>query len=123
MAVLQALAFVAIGVVLLLITLVALFRIAALRVESSLGRTRDGLARGDIAPAWRLSDRDGVPHQVPSSVGWQALVFVNQWIVAFPSLARELGRIQLEFPDVEVLVVTKADPDVAAIGLSEVVTG
>ena len=108
-----AIAFLAVGALLVLAEGLALVRIGLLRLESPLGIIRDGLPGGSDAPRWQLPDTDGVTRRVPSGT-WQVLVFADHSLREFPELAGALTALRDEDPSVEVLVLPKAHPDLAA---------
>lgn len=115
MALAQAFAFIGIAVVLVLFAMLALVRIAAVRLDSSLGILRDGLPEGSVAPAWHLPDTTREMRQVPSDgARWRLLLFANHSLIEFPDLATGVMRLTTDEPDLEALVLTRTDVGLTA---------
>jgi hypothetical protein len=104
--------FVALGAVLILLAALATIRVALLRVESPLGRWRDGLRSGTVAPGWQLADAGGVVRRVPNGRTGQVLIFADHAIVEFPSLVTGIQQLVRGAPELEILVITRADAEV-----------
>jgi hypothetical protein len=88
--------------------ILVIVRLAILRLESPIGRFRDGLRAGRLAPAMRATDSRGRPTSIPSG-RWMALVFSDHSLKEFPGLMAGIKSIQ--DLGVEVVVVTKLLPD------------
>ena len=104
----------------LLLAALAILRLAALRLESPLGRRRDGLMQGSDAPRWRLIDSAGALREVPGRRGLQVLLFADHAIVAFAPLAARLERLHQEDPDLEVVMVSRSDLETTIVACEEV---
>jgi hypothetical protein len=78
--------FTVLALALLLLGVIGLLRIGALRLESNLGRLRDGLRVGKEAPRWRLRDLSGLYQQVPAGHLWQLLLFADYSLLEFPEV-------------------------------------
>lgn len=90
----------------------ALLRIATLRLDSPLGRLRDGLLEGTPAPEWELRDADGRPRHVPHGSKWQLLVFSDYTLVEFPDVVAALRRLEQERDELEILMLSRVDENV-----------
>lgn len=114
----QGLVFVSVSLALALLAILALFRVGTMRLESPLGRLRDGFPNGTMAPRWVLPDLMKVIHHVPSGSRWQLLVFVDHSLVEFPGLAKGLSTLS-EDVDLEIVVLTKgkAESTQASLGI------
>ena len=110
----QGLTFTVVGVVLLLLAGLAMMRLSMLRLESPIGRWRDGLRQGTSAPRWRMVDAGGTVRAVPSRGSWQALLFADHSIVSFPKLVAGVARLQHEAPELELLMLSRIDAAVTA---------
>lgn len=119
-AVAQAVLFIVVAGLVLLLAALAIFRLAVLRLESPLGRQRDGLMQGSDAPRWRLIDSARVPRQVPGSRGLQVLLFADHSIVAFAPLAAELERLRQDDLDLEAVMVSRTDTETTIAACEEV---
>ncbi len=91
---------------------VALLRLATLRLDSPLGRLRDGLLEGTPAPEWELSDTTGRPRRVPHGSKWQLLVFGDYTLVEFPGVVAALQRLEPARDELEILLLSRADKNV-----------
>ncbi len=116
----QGLLFIAWAGVFMLLAILALIRLAILRVESPLGRRGDGLPPGRPAPRWRMPDSTGAVRQVPVGTGLQVLLFADHAIVEFPTLADGFRRLRLEADDLEALMISRADPEATAAACAAV---
>lgn len=98
---LQGLTFLLLCLLCLLLAFAALFRMGAIRLESPIGRRRDGLRVGRIAPEWEFRDVDGQRQASPNG-RWQVLVFADNSIVEFPGLIAGVRRLihEVDSPDV-----------------------
>lgn len=91
---------------------VALIRLATLRLDSPLGRLRDGLLEGTPAPPWELRDATGLPRNVPHGSKWQLLVFGDYTLVEFPGIVSALQRLGREHDDLEILLLSRVEENV-----------
>jgi len=103
---------VAVGVIAL--GALALLRIGMLRLEMPIGIRRDGLPVGSRSPRWRRADIDGHVRSVPGDGRWQVLVFADHSLRAFPDLIAALERLGENVPELELLVLSQAPPEVSA---------
>src|SRR5207248_5122068 len=87
----QAIAFIAVSVVGVGLSLLAFLTLGSIRLDSPLGMLRDGLANGTVAPGWQARDLDGELHVGPTPAGWQLLVFGDHALAPFDDL---LGGIR-----------------------------
>ena len=90
---------------LLFIAALAFVRVGFMRLDSSLGIARDGIAPGKLAPRFALPDVSGVLHSVPADRCWQLLLFGGDALIAFPELVAALNRTF----DFTILVMTQSD--------------
>jgi hypothetical protein len=92
----------------------ALLRVGILRLEMRVGIDRDGLPIGHKCPAWHAPDLDGNPRSVPGDGRWQILVFADHSLQSFPDVIEGIARLGAGDPDVEVLVLSSASPELSA---------
>jgi len=59
-----------VGVILLLLSLLLILRTGFARLESGIGRARDGFPPGRMLPHWRLPDLTGKIRGTPSREHW-----------------------------------------------------
>ncbi|MDQ3914939.1 MAG: hypothetical protein M3279_07450 [Actinomycetota bacterium] len=90
----------------------ALLRLATLRLDSPLGRLRDGLLEGMSAPEWELRDTTGRPRRVPHGSKWQLLVFGDYTLVEFPGVVAALQRLEAQRDELEILLLSRVDENV-----------
>jgi hypothetical protein len=79
-----AIGFVVIATVLIAAALLALLRVAHLMLSGADALERDGLARGERAPSWSLTDAEGTAHASPQVLPIQLLVFADHSLKSFP---------------------------------------
>lgn len=106
-------AFLAVGALLIAMAALAAMRIGLLRVQSRMGRPRDGLRTGTRAPAWELVDSVGVSYRCPPGTKWQLLLFADHSISIFPRLATAVAALAARESAAEVLMVSRAPSEVA----------
>ncbi|HUZ54455.1 MAG TPA: hypothetical protein VMU94_18265 [Streptosporangiaceae bacterium] len=116
--------FVVIAAILCLAALLALLGIGHLGLSGPDALARDGLARGQPAPAWTLEDSAGVPHSCPPSRPLQLIVFADHSLKSFPSVVTGL-RALLADEDLEIVILTRgpaghAEPVLHQLGLAGV---
>jgi len=109
----QGIAFAALVALLIVVACLALLRLSLIRVESPLGRRRDGLRAGRKAPGWTLPDGSATLRKVPHGSRKQMLVFADHAIVSFPRLAASLA--ELDAPDLEIVMFTRTDVETTAV--------
>ncbi len=76
------------------------------RMESSVGRLRDGLPPGSSAPRWKLPDAHGVSRHTPSALRPQLLLFADRSLKGYPDLVQGLKSLAGSSRQVETLVLT-----------------
>ena len=127
-----AILYVVIAAILCVAALLALLGVGHLRlsgarcVPESLGSVieHDGLARGERAPSWRLTDVAGHAHASPPGRPLQLIVFADHSLKSFPSVVAGL-RALADDADVEIVILTRgiaaaAAPVPAGIGLAAI---
>jgi hypothetical protein len=82
---------------------------------------RDGLARGQRAPRWSLTDSAGVARTSPPASGLQLIVFADHSLKSFPSVVAGLRELS-QRGDVEIVILTRgrregADALIGQLGL------
>jgi hypothetical protein len=86
----------------------ALLHVGSMRLESPIGRQRDGLRRGRSAPTLELNTTLG--HRAVPSGGWQVLVFCHHALAEFPDLIEGLREMGQGGFDADVIILSRADP-------------
>jgi hypothetical protein len=119
-----AIIFVVIAAILCAGSLLAMLRVAHLMLSGADALERDGLARGEPAPAWTLADVAGATHACPPGRPLQLIVFADHSLKSFPSVAAGL-RALLGDAELEIVIVTRgqaapAVPVLAQLGLGDV---
>jgi len=119
-----AIAFVIVAAVLCLALLLALLGVGHLRLSGSDAIERDGLARGQRAPAWRLADVTGQVRSSPPSRPLQLVVFADHSLRSFPSVAAGLRALDGD-DELEIVVLTRgpagpAEEALAGLGLAAI---
>lgn len=99
------------GGILLLLCLLLILRIGFVRLESSIGRARDGFPPGKEIPHWSLADLSGNIRGTPSMKHWQLLIFVNYALGAFPELISLIEHLALADEELEVIILSAASKD------------
>ena len=82
---------------------------------------RDGLARGQRAPRWSLTDSAGVVRTSPPPGELQLIMFADHSLKSFPSVVAGLRELS-EHGDVEIVILTRgrqagAEADIGKLGL------
>lgn len=90
------------------LTTLAIVRTGAVRLESPIGRRRDGIPLGKMAPTWEMTDTRGSVHSCPSR-SWQLLFFLDRSIVEFPGLVKGMESLVSDPQEPEVLVMTRGE--------------
>jgi hypothetical protein len=116
-------AFLVVGVLLAFAAILAFVTLGSVRLESRLGVLRDGLPPGRKGPSWEAKATSGRVHHTPRRTGWQLLVFCNHGIREFPDLPDALRELELEAPDLEILILSHTDAELtdaiaAAMGIT-----
>ena len=113
-----AIGFVVIATVLIAAALLALLRVAHLVLSGADALERDGLARGERAPSWSLTDTDGTAHASPPVRPIQLLVFADHSLKSFPSVLAGL-RALLGDSDLEIVILTRGPAEPAFLALAQ----
>jgi len=116
---------VVIAAILCAAALLALLGIGHLRLSEPDAIERDGLARGQRAPAWRLTDSAGQPvSSPPPGRPLQLVVFVDHSLKSFPSVVAGLRALDGD-EDLEIVILSRgparpAVPILAQLGLAAI---
>ncbi|HEX9065284.1 MAG TPA: hypothetical protein VF843_09255 [Streptosporangiaceae bacterium] len=114
--------FVVIAAILCVAAALAILSTGQLGLSGSQALERDGLARGERAPAWTLPDLDGRPWSSPPASGLQLVVFADHSLKSFPAVVAGL-RALAGHPDLRVVLLTRGTAAQAARGLRELGLG
>jgi len=86
--------FVVIAAILCAVALLALLGIGHLALSGSDALERDGLARGRLAPAWTLTDTEGIKRSSPPGRPLQLIVFADHSLKSFPAVVAGLRALR-----------------------------
>ncbi|HUJ06430.1 MAG TPA: hypothetical protein VLX31_10030 [Streptosporangiaceae bacterium] len=107
--------------------LLAILGIGQLALSGSGAIARDGLARGQVAPAWSLPDADGTLRSSPPGRPFQLIVFGDHSLRSFPSVVAGLRSLRDDpaNADLEIVIVTAGDarlsqPALTTLGLDRI---
>ena len=115
-----AVVFVVIAVIFCAAALLALLGVGQLALAGPDAIERDGLARGQSAPAWSLPDAAGMLHTSPPGRPLQLVVFGDHSLRSFPSVVAGLRSLRDDpAADVEIVVMTKSDAGHSRSALSQ----
>jgi hypothetical protein len=99
--------------------------IGQLALSGSDAIERDGLARGQRAPSWSLTDAVGAEHQSPPAQSLQLVVFADHSLKSFPSVVAGLRSLRDREPaaGLDIVILTRgpaagAGPVLAELGLA-----
>ncbi len=109
----QAGAFLLIAAVLCVAGVLAIFLITHVSMGRADAVARDGLPRGDSAPAWSLVDQSGALVHSPAKNRPQVIVFADHSLKSFPSVADGLRELPAEPEGPEVVVLLRHSSVVA----------
>ena len=105
--------------------LLAILGTGQLALSSADAIERDGLARGQRAPAWALPDSAGLMHRSPPAAALQLILFADHSLRSFPSVVAGLRalRDRAAAADLEMLIMLRgpseiAGPELARLGLA-----
>jgi hypothetical protein len=101
-----AVTFVVVAAVLCVATMLGILGTGQLGLSGSGALERDGLARGQRAPAWTLSGQDGRPSSSPPARGLQLIVFADHSLKSFPSVLAGMQALSAD-NEVEIVVLTR----------------
>jgi hypothetical protein len=134
----NAILYIGIAIILCAAAVLGWLGIGQLQLSGSGALERDGLARGEHAPSWTLTDQAGDPRTSPPAcpLGRQALqliMFTDHSLKSFPSVAdglRKLGQAGEQPADLDIVIMTRGPSASAAevlgqlgLGAIPVVTG
>lgn len=75
---------------------------------------RDGLPRGERAPAWSLADASGVLRVSPPLSQLQLIMFADHSLKSFPSVVAGLRALRAQSPELEIVIATRGPGESAA---------
>jgi hypothetical protein len=124
-AMIWAIGFTMLGVVLCAAAVLAFLGIAQVRLSGAGAIERDGLATGTRAPSWSLADSAGVMHSSPPVLPLQLVIFADHSLKSFPSVAEGLRELIAADALLEIVLMLRrpspmAEPVLAELGLGEV---
>jgi hypothetical protein len=105
---------------LLAMALLYMVAVGVVRLESRIGRMRDGFRPGTRIPPFRLVDLGGVQHSCPSGTSHQVLLFVHHAIRSFPTVTDAVDVIRNDDPSAEVLVLSISDANLTQASLRSI---
>ena len=105
---------------LLALALLYVVAIGVVRLDSRIGRMRDGFRPGTRIPPFRLVDLGGVQYSCPSGTSHQVLLFVHHAIRSFPTVTHAVDVIRNHDPSVEVLLLSTTDANVTRASLDSI---
>ena len=119
-----AILYVVIAAILCVASLLALLGTGHVRLSGADAIERDGLARGQRAPSWRLTDAAGHAYASPRGRPLQLIVFADHSLKSFPSVVAGL-RALADDGDLEIVILTRrtaseAEPVLASLGLAAI---
>jgi hypothetical protein len=91
---------------LLAVALLYLVALGAGRLDSRIGRMRDGFRPGTRIPPFNVIDSHGVQHSCPSGTSHQILLFVHHAVRSFPTVTTAIEAIRDRDLRLEVLLFT-----------------
>jgi hypothetical protein len=98
--------------VLLLLCLLLVLQSGILRLESRMGRARDGFPPGTELPHWSLPDLTGQIHRTPSKKHCQLLIFTTHALGAFPRLVELIEHLNVTEKKLEIIILSSAPKDI-----------
>jgi hypothetical protein len=104
--------FAVVGLVLCLVTVLALFGVAQVSMSGTEAIERDGMAPGVRAPSWSLPDAAGNTVSSPSHSSLQLIMFTDHSLKSFPSVVEGLQEVMTE-EGLETVVLTRGGSDLA----------
>jgi hypothetical protein len=108
--------FVVLAVVLCLAAALAILGVSQVYLSGSAAIEHDGLLPGTRAPAWTLTDADGVPHASPPRRPLQLVLFADHSLKSFPSVADGVRALATD-EHVEVVLLLRQPSNAAAVVL------
>jgi len=113
-----AIGFVVIAAILIAAGLLALLRVAHLMLSGAEALERDGLARGELAPSWSLTDAAGSAHASPPLRPLQLIVFADHSLKSFPSVVAGLCAL-MDDSGLEIVILTRGRAEPASLALAQ----
>lgn len=101
-----AIVFIAIAVFLCVAGVFGLLGVGQIALSGADAIERDGLARGQRAPRWSLTDSAGVVAASPPASQLQLIMFADHSLKSFPSVIAGLRELS-ELGDVEIVILTR----------------
>jgi hypothetical protein len=122
MAATGAILFIVVAIAACAAAVLAILGTAQLAMSGPAAIERDGLARGERAPAWSLRAADGAGHRSPPARPLQLIIFADHSLKSFPSVVDGLRQLRDQDPAVEIVVLLRkrsemAEPVLRLIGL------
>lgn len=116
-----AIGFIVIALFLCAAAVVGLLGVGQIALSGADAIERDGLARGQRAPRWSLTDSGGTRRMSPPASGLQLIVFADHSLKSFPAVVAGLRELR----DVEIVILTRgrrdgADAVISQLGLGAV---
>ena len=112
-AMISAVAFVAVAVILCAAAALAILGTAQVYLSGPEAIEHDGLARGLRAPAWSRPDSAGVMHHSPPAAGLQLVIFADHSLKSFPSVVDGLRELMARDRELAVVVLLRQRNDLA----------
>ncbi len=104
----SAIGFVVIAAILCAAAVLALLGTGQLALSGPDALERDGLPRGQAAPAWSLPDASGTRYTSPPAAPLQLVVFADHSLRSFPSVADGLRSLRDQGDgDLEIVILTR----------------
>jgi hypothetical protein len=98
-----AIGFIVIAMMLCTAAVFGLLGIGRIALSGPAAIERDGLARGERAPTWSLTDSAGIVRKSPPEAPLQMIIFADHSMRSFPSLVAGLRALR----DVEIVILTR----------------
>lgn len=117
-----AIVFIAIAVFLCVAGVFGLLGVGQIALSGADAIERDGLARGQRAPRWSLTDSAGVVRTSPPASQLQLIMFADHSLKSFPSVIAGLRELT-EPGDVEIVILTRGRHASDSLGGITVVVG
>ncbi len=106
----SAIAFMAIAAMLCVAAVLALLGTGQLALSGSDALGRDGLPRGQAAPAWSMRDAAGTGYTSPPARPLQLVIFADHSLRSFPSVVDGLRSLRDQRDDdLEIVILTRGD--------------
>jgi hypothetical protein len=103
----SAVLFIVVAVIACLAALLAIIGIVHLGMSGPAAIERDGLPRGQRAPAWTLTSAAGARHTSPAPGRLQLLLFADHSLKSFPSVVTAVAELRAADRDLDIVVVLR----------------